>query len=94
MLNDLNPKDYANIYIVCGFTDMRAGINTLSTIIERKYKMNVFIGKTLFLFCDRKSNTIKGLIWEGDGFLILTKRLKKSQIFMASYLRRCQSYDL
>ena len=30
MLNDLNPKDYRNIYIVCGFTDMRSGINTLS----------------------------------------------------------------
>ena len=23
MLNDLNLKDYRNIYIVCGFTDMR-----------------------------------------------------------------------
>lgn len=21
MLNDLNPKDFRNIYIVCGFTD-------------------------------------------------------------------------
>ena len=37
MLNDLNPKDYRNIYIVCGFTDMRGGINTLSSIIEDRY---------------------------------------------------------
>ena len=37
MLNDLNPKDYRNIYIVCGFTDMRGGINTLSSIIEGRY---------------------------------------------------------
>ena len=48
MLNDLNPKDYKNIYIVRGFTDMRGGINTLSTIIERKYKMNVFVGNEYF----------------------------------------------
>ena len=37
MLNDLNPKDYRNIYIVCKFTDMRGGINTLSSIIEDRY---------------------------------------------------------
>ena len=79
MLNDLNPKDYRNIYIVCGFTDMRGGINTLSSIIEGCYKMNAFIGKTLFLFCGRKANTIKGLIWEGDGFLMLTKRLERGR---------------
>ena len=64
MLNDLNPKDYRNIYIVCGFTDMRGGINTLSSIIEGRYKMNAFIGKTLFLFCGRKANTIKALTYD------------------------------
>ena len=37
MLNDLNPKDYRNIYIVCEFTDMRGGINTLSSIIKDRY---------------------------------------------------------
>ena len=37
MLNNLNPKDYRNIYIVCGFIDMHGGINTLSYIIEDRY---------------------------------------------------------
>ena len=41
MLNDLNPKEFRNIYIVCGATDMRYGINGLSAIIEQKYKTNV-----------------------------------------------------
>ena len=76
MLNDLNPKYYRNIYIVCGYTDRRYGINGLSAIIEQKYKMNVFIGKTLFLFCGRSSHMMKGLLWEGDGFLMLTKRIE------------------
>ena len=26
-------------------------------------------------FCGRRSNRIKGLLWEGDGFLLLYKRL-------------------
>ena len=39
MLNELNPKDkdFAAIYIVCGFIDMRCSINTLSAMIETKF---------------------------------------------------------
>lgn len=76
MLNDLNPKDFRNIYIVCGFTDMRAGINTLSAMVEQKFHMRPFTTKTLYLFCGRNARMIKGLIWEGDGWLMLTKRLE------------------
>lgn len=30
---------------------------------------------TLYLFCGRRSDRIKGLVWEGDGFLLLYKKL-------------------
>ena len=50
---------------------MRYGINGLSSIIEQKCKMNVFIGKTLFVFCVHNAKIMKALLWEGDGFLIL-----------------------
>ena len=76
MLNDLNPSDYAAIYIVCGFTDMRCGINTLSAMIESRFHMPPFRTKTLYLFCGKNSHLLKGIIWEGDGFLMLTKRLE------------------
>lgn len=79
MLNDLNPKDFKNIYIVCGFTDMRLGINGLSSIIEHRYKMNIFIPKTLFLFCGQSGRLMKALLWEGDGFLMLVKRIESGR---------------
>lgn len=75
MLRDANPDALAGIYIVCGRTDMRYGIDSLAAIIEHRYKMNLFIPNTLFLFCGRSASRIKGLIWEGDGFLLLTKRV-------------------
>ena len=31
---------------------------------------------TLFLFCGRRKDRIKGLLWEGNGFLLLYKRLE------------------
>lgn len=75
MLRDANPGYFAGIYIVCGRTDLRYGIDSLAAIIEQKYKMNLFIPNTLFLFCGRSASRIKGLLWEGDGFLLLSKRV-------------------
>lgn len=31
---------------------------------------------SLFLFCGKRTDRIKGLIWEGDGFLLLYKRIE------------------
>ena len=68
MLKDADPKYFAGIYIVCGRTDLRYGIDSLAAIIERKYKVNLFVPNTLFLFCGKSSTKIKGLLWEGDNF--------------------------
>ena len=76
MLRDADPKYFAGIYIVCGYTDLRYGIDSLSAIIERKYHAKLFVPNTLFLFCGRSASKIKGLLWEGDGFLLLYKRVE------------------
>ena len=75
MLKDADPAYFAGIYIVCGYTDLRYGIDSLAAIIERRYHMNLFVPNTLFLFCGRSASKIKGLLWEGDGFLLLYKRV-------------------
>ena len=72
MLADITRAD--SIYIVCGKTDMRKQIDGLCAIIEGKLHMGPD-DNALFLFCGRRSDRIKGLLWEGDGFLLLYKRL-------------------
>ena len=76
MLKDADPSSFAGVYIVCGYTDLRFGIDSLAAIIERKFHMHLFVPNTLFLFCGRSSTRIKGLLWEGDGFLLLYKRVE------------------
>ena len=75
MLKDADPNYFAGIYIVCGYTDLRYGIDSLAAIIEHKYKASLFVPNTLFLFCGKSASKIKGLLWEGDGFLLLYKRV-------------------
>lgn len=74
MLETLSKLE--DIYLACGKTDLRKGIDGLAEIVELKFKLNPFSPSTLFLFCGNRKDRIKGLLWEGDGFLLLYKRLE------------------
>ena len=73
MLN--NGTGFKKIYIACGYQDLRRGIEGLSNIVRFSFDLDPFDKDTLFLFCGKRADRIKGLIWEGDGFLLLYKRL-------------------
>lgn len=77
MLNDATC--FKRVYIVCGYTDLRSGIDTLVSIIDAKTDSSPYVPDTLYLFCGRKSDRIKGLVWEKDGFLLLYKRLEQGK---------------
>ena len=62
--------------MVCGYTDLRKGIDGLAQLLEGKYRLDPFERNVLFLFCGRKGDRIKGLLWEGNGFLLLYKRFE------------------
>lgn len=68
-----------NIFIVCGKTDMRREIDRLVTTILHEYDMNVY-EDALFLFCGGKKDRFKTLYWEGDGFILVYKRLKNGRL--------------
>ena len=73
MLNDFNCS--CPVYIACGYTDLRRGIDGFATLVKRQFQMDPF-QRTLFLFCRRRRDRIKALYWERDGFLLLYKRLE------------------
>ncbi|MFL2076586.1 IS66 family insertion sequence element accessory protein TnpB [Marinilactibacillus psychrotolerans] len=68
-----------NIFIVCGKTDMRRQIDGLAATVTEEYDMDVY-SEALFLFCGGKKDRFKALYWEGDGFLLLYKRLENGKL--------------
>ena len=72
MLADITRAD--SIYIVCGKTDMRKQIDGLCAIIEGKLHMGPD-DNALFLFCGRRCDWIKAILYEPDGIVLLYKRL-------------------
>ena len=63
------------IFIAVGFTDLRQGIDGFVTLVQNTFHMNPQTS-TLFMFCGRRSDRIKALFWDGDGYILLYKRLE------------------
>ena len=75
MLNALRAE---HVYIACGYTDLRSGIDRLSALVQNSFRLDPFSG-SLFLFCGRRVDRIKALYWDADGFVLLYKRLERGQ---------------
>lgn len=73
MLNDFRCD--CPVYIACGYTDLRRGIDGLVGIVQAQFQMDPFV-PSLYLFCGRRRDRIKALYWEGNGFVLLYKRLE------------------
>ena len=74
MLN--NASGFDRIYIACGRTYLRFGIDGLCATIRHQLGIDPFQKNVLFMFCGRSPTKIKCLVWEGDGFLLLYKHLQ------------------
>lgn len=89
-----------------GRTDMRWGIERLASMLLADYDFHPMEDGGLYLFQGTRKDTIKGLTYDKDGFLILTKRLKTKvfqwpldtqaalEISRESYQRLMDGYDI
>ena len=64
-----------HIYLACGHTDMRKSIDGLAALVVSRFHLAPH-QSALFLFCGRRKDRIKGLLWDETGFLLLYKRLE------------------
>lgn len=77
MLND--ATGFSKVYLAVGYTDLRLGISGLSMLVSQNFQLEPYEKNVLFLFCGRKTDRIKGLVFEGDGHLLLYKKLESGK---------------
>ena len=68
MLGDISGV--RKIYLVTGYVDMRKSIDGLMAIIRDSFEMDPY-ENAVYLFCGRKSDRIKAIHHERDGFCLL-----------------------
>ena len=68
-------SDLGQVYIVCGKTDLRKGIDGLATLVKEQFELDPFSGK-VFLFCGGSKDRFKALYGTDKVFGCSTKDLK------------------
>ena len=79
MLNDVGVNSFQKVYIASGYTDLRYGIDGLAQTVKERFVLDLFPKDVLFLLCGKRTDQIKRLLREGDGFLLLYKRLESGR---------------
>ncbi len=66
-------------HIACGYTDMRKQIGGLVAVVELQFRQKLDEASS-FLTCGHRADRIKALYWEGNGFVLLYKRLESCML--------------
>ena len=78
MLND--ASGFKHIYFCSGYTDPRRGIDGLIAVVNAEFKLDPTESNSIFLFCGRRCDRIKTLLYEGDGWLLCYKRFTDGKL--------------
>jgi len=72
----IGPSGNVRVYLACGVTDMRRGIDGLSALVETVVKEAPGSG-AIFGFRGKRADRIKLLWWDGQGFCLYYKILER-----------------
>lgn len=75
MLKHGYGTSFKKAIIRMGKTDLRFGIDKLAALVNLEYGFDPMETGTIYLFCGSRLDRIKALMYEEDGYILLTKRL-------------------
>jgi len=70
------PPPGVRVWLACGRTDMRKGLDGLAMLAQQVLNENPFDG-ALFAFRGRRGGLVKLLWYDGQGLCLFTKRLDR-----------------
>ena len=63
------------VYLAKEVTDMRKSFDGLCALVEHRFHRDPYAGD-VFVFVNRRRTYVKLLLWDGNGFWLLAKRLE------------------
>jgi transposase len=66
------------VFIACGVTDMRKGFGGLAALVQTVLAQDPYSG-AIFCFRGRRGDLLKALVWDGQGLILIAKRLEKGR---------------
>jgi len=64
------------VFLAKEITDMRKSFDGLCALVEHRFHRDPYAGD-LFAFVNRRRTYVKLLLWDGNGFWLLAKRLER-----------------
>jgi transposase len=74
----IGPGTGVRVYLACGATDMRKGIDGLAAKAQQVLRQDPCSG-AVFAFRGRRGDRLKLLTWEGQGFCLYYKVLERGR---------------
>jgi transposase len=74
----ISPPPNTRVWIVAGHTDMRRGFDGLAAMVQSALAANPFSGH-VFVFRGRRGDILKVLWFDGQGLVLLSKRLERGR---------------
>ena len=71
---NINIEEF-NIYIKPGVTDLRKRAESLSFLVRCEMNLDP-MEKSIFIFCSKSHRRIAAIVWDGNGWLEITKKLE------------------
>ncbi len=71
---NINIEEY-DLYIKPGATDLRKRAESLSFLIRNEMGLDP-LEKSIFIFCSKNKKRIVAIVWNGNGWLEITKKLE------------------
>ena len=74
----IGPPAGTRVWLVAGITDMRKGFDGLAALVQTALAANPFCGH-VFVFRGRRGDIVKVLWFDGQGLMLLAKRLERGR---------------
>lgn len=68
-------EDASRIFLACGATDFHKQIPGLVAAVTLQFKLDPYNGNYVFIFCNRRKDSIKVLRYDRNGFVLAAKKL-------------------